>query len=167
MGNGALVNINPHTAADLYTTGIRLLSVDIPDLTLLTGTGLHITEVPAENQVRELLMYDVAFMSNVSRETKPRSEHGEVTRQIVRSPGSDSRNSSAGLCDIVDEVSFDDGNRQNISTYTTDVRSLLLLCGDIESNPGPATTGLKPPPRNRRIARVSLDIFFFLQKCTC
>ncbi len=157
MGKEALANTCLHTT-DLYTTGIRILPVCSPDLTLLAGTtGLHITEVPAETQVREILMYDMAFMANVSCETKPCRKHAEITRQHLYRPGADSRNSSSGRSDILDEFRLNHGKRQIISIYTADLSTLLLLCGDIESNPGPANTGLKPPPRNRRRARVSID----------
>ncbi len=148
MGNKAWANASLHTA-DLYTTAIRVLPVDIQDLTLLTGTGLNINAVPAENNARELLMYDVAFMANVSCYTKLLHEHAEVTSQTLYRPGADSGNSSTRRSDILDEFSLILDELTSVPDLST---LLLLLCGDVESNPGPADS-----PQNQGTAKVGID----------
>ncbi len=157
-------DISLHIAV-LGTTGIRLLPhvpVDSRNLALLTGTGLHITHVPANKQVREILIYDVAFMPSVSAETK---QHPEVARQTDYRCGPDSRYSLMGQLDILDEFASEDGNRLKIFVYMADLRTLLLLCGDIESNPGPSNGDRKP--QNQETDGVGLHIFIFLQNNLC
>ncbi len=123
-----------HTAV-LYTTGILLVPVDSPDLTLLTGTA---TQCPSDNQVRENLIHNLPSMTSVSDE--------------------DSKDSPSGEPDILDQLNSEHRGRQNISMYTADLSKLLLLCGDIESNPGPTDRDEDPVTENQQTDEVSTEI---------
>ncbi len=152
MGNESLDKTSLQTAA-LYTTGIQLLPVNIPDLTLLIGTGLHITRIPAHSQVREVQVYDLVLMPIVSSESKA---HSEITSQTDYTPTPRSRYSMVGPSNIIGEFILKDSNN---AMSTADLIMLLLMCGDIESNPGPADRDVDLPQQNRQMDRVRPEIF--------
>ncbi len=160
MGNDSLDETSLQTSA-LYTTGIQLFPVNIPGLTLLIGTGLHITHVPTDSQVRRIPAYDGVLMPIVSSETKA---HSEITIQTDYKPSPGSRYSMAGRSNIAGELILKDSNN---SMSTADLSTLLLLCGDIESNPGPADRDVELPRENRQTGTVRLRIFFFEKLTNC
>ncbi len=147
MGKDVFDSTYLHTAVP----GVRVIPVDSPDLTPPTGTtAVHITHFPPDNQVRENLIHNVASVTSVSVEIVA---YHEVTRQILSRPSEDSRDPPAGGPDIQ--------ARQNIPMYTADLSRLLLLCGDIESNPGPTDRGADCVTRNQQTDDVSVEICIF------
>ncbi len=140
--------------ADLYTTGKHVHPINIQSV---TGTDLHITDAPTNNQTREILVHDRAIVSGVSTKTKT---HPEGKRQSDYRPCADTGDSSWGRSDITDEFRSGDGHRgeHSISMYTADLSTLLLQCGDIEPNPGPTDEDVKPPHLNHKSSEVSRDM---------
>ena len=69
-------------------------------------------------------------------------------------PTAGSSDLSARRSDILDEFSSEEGDR--------DLTTLLLLCGDVESNPGPTDDDVEPPPQNQQTDEVSSDM-----RCFC
>ncbi len=138
MGNEAL-----ESTAEVNTAGMRVFPVEIPDRILNIGSGLNISNIPSDSQVRAIVMRDVASMPNVFHEPKP---YTEATRQA------DYKRSS-NLSSALDEFSLEEGDR--------DLRTLLLLCGDIESNPGPTDDDVGRPPQNQQTDEVSSDMYYF------
>ena len=158
MANKAL-DISLHTAV-LYTAGTRPLPVDNADLAPLNGTtGPHIRHIPADNQVRENLMHNELSVASFSVETA--ACYG-ATRQNLNMPSEDIRDPPAGEPDKLDQFKSEHRVRQNISMYTTNLSRLLLLCGDIESNPGPSDRDGDSLTMNQEIDGVSAckDLYF-------
>ena len=70
----------------------------------------------------------------------------------------DSKDSPGGGPDILDQFNLEYQARQNISMYTADLSRLLLLCGDIESNPGPTDRDEDSVTQNQQTDEVSTGI---------
>ncbi len=138
MDNEALDNAGVERAS-LYTTGIQLLPTDNSDLTLLTGSGLYFTDVPDEKQGRGIMANGVGFMHSTSGET---NRHAVVSSHTVYRPGSDWFRSEQMA-------------RQCIPVNAVDRSTLVLLCGDIESNPGPKDNDVEPPRQKQKTDAVS------------
>ncbi len=150
IGMEAFDSTHLHTAA-CHTSGIRLLHVDNPDLTSVTGTTvLHITHFPADNQVRENLIHNVPSLASVSGGIV--TYHG-ATKQTLSRPSEDSRDPPEGGQDILHQF-----NSEYNSMYMANLSSLLLLCGDVESNPGPTDRDEGPATQNLQTDEVSLEI---------
>ncbi len=138
--------------ADLYTTGKQVPPINMPGL---SGSDLHINDVTANNQAREVLVYDMVFFSGISSKIKPPSD---VTRQTDYGPKVDTGDSSWRRSDITDEFTPGDRGEHSIPMYTADLSTLLLQCGDIESNPGPTDEDVKRPHLNQKSGEVSRDM---------
>ncbi len=62
---------------------------------------------------------------------------------------------------IPHQFSSEHQGRQNMYMYTADLSTLLQLCGDIESNPGPTDRNVEPPTQNQETDGVSIETCTF------
>ncbi len=161
MANKAVVNVSLQRAL-LYTIGIQVLPASIPDLTLLTGGGLNITDVPIDNRVREYPVCGVALMSSAPPRIKPRPE---VTRQTSNTTSRDSSASLTVRLNSLDTFRSKNLARHSIAVYAADLSTLLLLCGDIEANPGPTAKDVEPLTQTHQQARVGIEKWDIPSNC--
>ena len=121
----------------LYTTGFQVIPAQHAGVVIVAGTGLHIKP---HTKVRNFVLFDRPSC-DIYAEFKPYKE----MREAVYRPGLD-RTERSGITDYSNQ---EDLNRQSVPVYaayrnmpvtplyTADLKDLLLLCGDVESNPGP------------------------------
>ncbi len=59
------------------------------------------------------------------------------------------------------QFSSEHQGRQNMYMYTADLSTLLRLCDDIESNPGPTDRDVDPPTQNQETDEVGIETCTF------
>ena len=158
MANKAVVNISLPRAL-LYTVGLQVLPASIPDLTLLTGSGLNITDVLIDNRVRDFPVCGVPLMSSAPPPLP------EVTRQTSNTTSTASRASLAVRLNSLDMFRSKNLARHSIAVYAADLSTLLLLCGDIEANPGPTAKDVEPLTQTHQQARVGIEKWDIPSNC--
>ncbi len=133
-----------HLYPQLYTHA-QVIPTLIRGLDIVTGIILHIGNLQPAKQVRDIFMFDMPYLE-VYTASRLCTEVTSVMRGTMH---------TGERQDILDYCNSEEREGQSISPYTADLSALLLLCGDVESNPGPTTTGEKPDPQSQQTEEVS------------
>ncbi len=115
------------TKVPTCTTDIEGLPVKTSFFALHKGRRIHFRNVPADRQVREILMHGVLI--------EPETYSSAINETLYKRQAD--RVVSAAVGGLEMSHYFEDRHRSRIPVDLPDLRGLLLLCGDVESNPGP------------------------------
>ncbi len=135
-------------------THAEVIPTLIRDLDIVTGIILHIGNLQPAKKVRDIFIFDMPYLE-VCTASSLCTEITSVMRGAMH---------TRERPDILDHCNSEERDGQSISPYTADLSALLLLCGDVESNPGPTTTGEKPHPQSQQTEEVS-TCDLHLHKC--